>query len=102
MAAKERKFSAGIWYLGAVGDRFAKQGYREDRTIEERYRAAAGVKNPVRYQRVGRWGRISSGLSTPGGAKGPIRSAFNAAIRCLRICTPVVVMDCASSSVEKY
>jgi len=44
MAAKERKFSAGIWYLGAVGDRFAKQGYRPDRTIEERYHAVAGVK----------------------------------------------------------
>jgi hypothetical protein len=31
------KFSVGMWYLGALGDKFVKQGYRPDRNIEERF-----------------------------------------------------------------
>jgi xylose isomerase len=41
---KPLKISAGLWYLGAVGDRFVKQGYRPDRTIEERVKLAGSVK----------------------------------------------------------
>lgn len=40
---KELKVSAGIWFLGATSDRFVKQGYRPDTTIEERFKLAAGV-----------------------------------------------------------
>lgn len=42
--AKELKFSAGIWFFGAVGDRFTKQGYREDLNIEQRYELASKVE----------------------------------------------------------
>ncbi|MGB3716545.1 MAG: TIM barrel protein [Candidatus Promineifilaceae bacterium] len=38
------KFAAGVWFLGATGDRFVKSGYREDRTIEERFRLAASIE----------------------------------------------------------
>ena len=37
------KISAGIWYLGAVGDRFVKQGYRPDKTIAERFKIAGAI-----------------------------------------------------------
>ena len=37
------KVSAGIWFLGATSDRFVKQGYRPDTTIEERFKLAAAV-----------------------------------------------------------
>jgi len=40
---REIKFSAGIWYLGAVGDRFAKGGYRPDVPLAQRWRNAAAV-----------------------------------------------------------
>jgi L-rhamnose isomerase len=40
---KELKVSAGIWFLGATSDRFVKQGYRPDITIEERFKLAASV-----------------------------------------------------------
>ena len=39
----ELKVSAGIWFLGATSDRFVKQGYRPDNTIEERFKLAASV-----------------------------------------------------------
>jgi len=38
------KVSAGIWYLGATADRFVREGYRPDKTIEERFRLAAGIR----------------------------------------------------------
>jgi L-rhamnose isomerase len=41
---KELKVSAGIWFLGATSDRFVKQGYRPDRSIEERFKLAASVE----------------------------------------------------------
>ena len=41
---KELKVSAGIWFLGATGDRFVKRGYRPDKTIEERFRLAASIE----------------------------------------------------------
>jgi hypothetical protein len=40
---RDLKISAGIWYLGAVGDRFVKQGYRPDKTIAERFRLAGSI-----------------------------------------------------------
>ena len=40
---KEIKVSTGIWFLGATSDRFVRQGYREDRSIEERFRLAATI-----------------------------------------------------------
>lgn len=40
---KQIKVSTGIWFLGATSDRFVKQGYRPDKTIEERFKLAAGV-----------------------------------------------------------
>jgi len=39
----EIKVSAGIWYLGATSDRFVKQGYSPDRSIEERFKLAASI-----------------------------------------------------------
>ena len=41
---KQLKVSAGVWYLGATSDRFVKQGYRPDRTIEERFKLAASIE----------------------------------------------------------
>ncbi len=38
------KISAGVWYLGATSDRFVKQGYRPDRTMEEKFKIAAKIK----------------------------------------------------------
>jgi hypothetical protein len=38
------KFAAGVWFLGATGDRFVKSGYRADRTMEERFRLAASIE----------------------------------------------------------
>lgn len=38
------KFSFGMWYLGALGDKFVKQGYRSDRNIEERFKLAASIE----------------------------------------------------------
>jgi L-rhamnose isomerase len=40
---KDLKISVGMWYMGATGDRFVKAGYRPDRTIEERFEAAAKI-----------------------------------------------------------
>lgn len=40
---RDLKISTGIWFLGATGDRFVKQGYRDDRTIAERFKLAAGI-----------------------------------------------------------
>ncbi len=37
------KISVGMWYLGAVGDRFVKQGYRPDKSIEERFKLAGSI-----------------------------------------------------------
>ena len=37
------KFAAGVWFLGATGDRFVKDGYRADRTMEERFQLAASI-----------------------------------------------------------
>jgi xylose isomerase len=37
------KFAAGVWFLGATGDRFVKGGYRADRTMEERFQLAASI-----------------------------------------------------------
>jgi xylose isomerase len=41
---REIKVSAGIWFLGATADRFVRQGYRPDLSIEERFKLAAGVE----------------------------------------------------------
>lgn len=41
---RDLKVSAGIWFLGATGDRFVKEGYRPDKTIEERIKLAATVE----------------------------------------------------------
>ncbi|HLG75107.1 MAG TPA: sugar phosphate isomerase/epimerase family protein [Ktedonobacteraceae bacterium] len=41
---REPKISAGIWFLGAVGDRFVKQGYRPDISIEERFKLAGSIE----------------------------------------------------------
>jgi hypothetical protein len=40
---RQLRISAGIWYLGATSDSFVKQGYRPDKSIEERFRPAAGI-----------------------------------------------------------
>jgi len=40
---RDLKVSVGMWYLGAAGDRFVKQGYRPDRTIEERFKVAGRI-----------------------------------------------------------
>jgi sugar phosphate isomerase/epimerase len=40
---RKLKVSVGVWFLGAVGDRFVKAGYRPDKTIVERFRLAAGI-----------------------------------------------------------
>jgi len=32
-----------VWFLGATGDRFVKAGYREDKTMEERFKLAASI-----------------------------------------------------------
>jgi xylose isomerase len=40
---KEIKVSAGVWYLGATGDRFVKDGYRPDKTMAERFKLAASI-----------------------------------------------------------
>ncbi|MEW5816695.1 MAG: sugar phosphate isomerase/epimerase family protein [Spirochaetota bacterium] len=41
---KKIKISAGIWFLGATSDRFVKEGYRPDRTIEERFKLAGTIE----------------------------------------------------------
>ena len=41
---KDLKVSAGIWYLGATFDRFVKEGYRQDRTIRERFEIAGTIE----------------------------------------------------------
>ena len=40
---QDLKISVGVWYLGATSDRFVKQGYRPDRTMEERFKLAASI-----------------------------------------------------------
>jgi L-rhamnose isomerase len=40
----EIRVSVGVWYLGATSDRFVKEGYRPDRTMEERFKVAASVE----------------------------------------------------------
>lgn len=44
------KIAAGIWFLGATSDRFVKQGYRPDKTIEERFRLAASIEGISRLE----------------------------------------------------
>ena len=41
---KDIKVSAGIWYLGATYDRFVREGYRTDRSIEERFKVAGSIE----------------------------------------------------------
>jgi xylose isomerase len=41
---RDIKFAAGVWFLGATGDRFVKAGYRADRTMEERFHLAASIE----------------------------------------------------------
>ncbi len=41
---RKLKVSVGVWYLGATADRFVRQGYRPDKTIEERFRLAASIE----------------------------------------------------------
>jgi xylose isomerase len=41
---KDIKVATGIWFLGATSDRFVKQGYRPDISIEERFKLAASVE----------------------------------------------------------
>lgn len=41
---RDLKVSTGIWFLGATSDRFVKQGYRPDISIEDRFRLAASVE----------------------------------------------------------
>ncbi len=41
---QELKVSVGVWYLGATSDRFVKEGYRPDRTMEERFKLAASIE----------------------------------------------------------
>ena len=40
---QDLKISVGVWYLGATSDRFVKQGYRPDRTMEERFKLASSI-----------------------------------------------------------
>ena len=40
---KDLRISVGVWYLGATSDRFVKEGYRADRTMEERFQLAASI-----------------------------------------------------------
>lgn len=40
---RELKVSVGVWFLGATSDRFVKEGYRPDRTMEERFKLAAAI-----------------------------------------------------------
>jgi xylose isomerase len=42
---RDIKFAAGVWFLGATSDRFVKAGYRDDRTMEERFKLAASIDN---------------------------------------------------------
>lgn len=39
----ETKVSVGMWYMGATADRWVKGGYRPDRGIEERFKAAGKI-----------------------------------------------------------
>jgi xylose isomerase len=41
---RKLRVSAGIWFLGATYDRFVKEGYRPDKTIEERFRLAGSIE----------------------------------------------------------
>jgi len=41
---KDIKVATGIWFLGATSDRFVKQGYRPDISMEERFKLAASVE----------------------------------------------------------
>ena len=41
---KDIKVATGIWFLGATSDRFVKEGYRPDISIEERFKLAASVE----------------------------------------------------------
>ena len=38
------KVAVGIWFLGATGDRFVKDGYRPDNTVEDRFKMVGGIK----------------------------------------------------------
>jgi len=41
---RELKVSVGVWYLGATSDRFVKEGYGPDRTMEEHFKLAASIE----------------------------------------------------------
>lgn len=41
---RKPEISAGIWYLGATADRFVRQGYRPDKSTEERFRLAGAIE----------------------------------------------------------
>ena len=41
---RKLKISVGMWYLGALGDKFVKQGYRPDRSVEERFKIAGTIE----------------------------------------------------------
>ena len=38
------KVAVGIWFLGATSDRFVKDGYRPDNTVEDRFKMVGGIK----------------------------------------------------------
>ncbi len=41
---RDLKISVGMWYLGALGDKFVKQGYRPDRSISDRFKLAGSME----------------------------------------------------------
>ncbi len=41
---RDLKVAAGVWYLGATGDRFVREGYRDDKTMRERFELAASIE----------------------------------------------------------
>ena len=41
---RDLRVSVGVWYLGATSDRFVKEGYRADRTMEEKFQLAANIE----------------------------------------------------------
>ena len=41
---KELKVAVGVWFLGATSDRFVKEGYREDYTIEDRFKMIGEIE----------------------------------------------------------
>jgi len=41
---KELKVAVGVWFLGATSDRFVKEGYRGDNTIEDRFKMIGEIE----------------------------------------------------------